>query len=307
VNAKIIMNSSRKYELMNFRQFFITNQWWGKLIGAFLGYLLGGSAGLLVGILLGNFIDRSLFGYYNRPHWSYHAEKREAVQNVFFAATFSVMGYIAKADGRVSEEEILAATSLMDEMRLNRKQREKAQRFFYAGKDPNFDLASMLSSLQQSCQDNPDLLKLFMDIQYRLAQADGLSEKKIQALDTIFSQLGFAPLHQQHRFYEDFGSYESQYSSAKASSSQESTNRSHSYQPGYQSPQDPLAYAYAILELKPNANKEEVKNAYRRLISRNHPDKLIAQGLPEEMIKMATDKTQKIAKAYELICRRKGW
>jgi DnaJ like chaperone protein len=298
------MNSNRKFELMNFRQFFITNQWWGKLIGAFLGYLLGGSAGLLVGILIGNFIDRSLFGYYNRPHWSYHAEKREAVQKVFFAATFSVMGYIAKADGHVSEEEIHAATSLMDEMRLNRKQREKAQRFFYTGKDANFDLTSMLSSLQQSCQDNPDLLKLFMDIQYRLAQADGLSEKKIQALDTIFSQLGFAPLHQQHRFYEDFGIYE--YSSAK-SSSQESTNHSHSYQPGYQSPKDPLAYAYAILELKQNANKEEVKKAYRRLISRNHPDKLIAQGLPEEMIKMATDKTQKITKAYELICSRNGW
>ncbi len=50
-----------------------------------------------------------------------------------------------------------------------------------------------------------------------------------------------------------------------------------------------------------------MKRAYRRLISRNHPDKLIAQGLPEEMIKIANDKTQKITKAYEQICTSKGW
>ncbi len=55
------------------------------------------------------------------------------------------------------------------------------------------------------------------------------------------------------------------------------------------------------------ASKQEVKKAYRRLLSRNHPDKLIAQGLPEAMIKVANEKTQKIMKAYELICRSKGW
>jgi DnaJ like chaperone protein len=299
VNAKIIMNSSEKHELMNFRQFFISNRWWGKLIAGFLGYLLGGPAGLLVGILIGNFFDRRMFDYYNRrPHWRYHAEKREAVQKVFFETTFSVMGYIAKADGRVSEKEIHAATMLMNEMHLNHKQRTNAQHFFYAGKNPNFDLASRLFSLQQSCQDNPELLKLFMDIQYRTAKADTLTENKIQILDTIFSQFGFAPLHKQHRFYEDFGTYESQHSAGQQSSG---------YQSDHESSQDPLAYAYAILELKKNANKQEVKNAYRRLISRNHPDKLIAQGLPEEMIKMANDKTQKITKAYEQICLRNGW
>ena len=42
-------------------------------------------------------------------------------------------------------------------------------------------------------------------------------------------------------------------------------------------------------------------------MSQNHPDKLIAQGLPEEMIKMATDKTQKIQKAYEQIKKHKGF
>lgn len=295
---------------MNLRQFFTSNQWWGKLIGAFLGYLMGGPAGALFGILIGNFFDRSMVGHYNRPHWYYHTEKRQAVQKVFFEATFSVIGHIAKADGRVSEQEIHMAKMLMDEMRLNREQKTMAQRFFNEGKAANFNLAGILTALHEACQDNPELLKLFMDIQYRAAQTDGLSEKKIKALDVVFRRMGFAPLRDQYRFYEDFGSTsDSRYSSSQSSSQQRSYtyNRSRGYQAGYQNRQDSLTHAYAILELNHDANKQEVKRAYRRLISRNHPDKLIAQGLPEEMIKIANDKTQKITKAYEQICVSKGW
>ena len=294
---------------MNFRQFFTSNQWWGKLIGACLGYLIGGPAGALFGILIGNFFDRALVEHYSRPHWHYYSEKREAVQKVFFEATFSVMGHIAKSDGRVSEQEINMANTLMEEMRLSRAQKTMAQRLFNEGKAANFNLASILTNLHNTCQDNPELLKLFMDIQYRAAQADGLTERKIQALDVIFRRMGFAPLREQYRFYTDFGSRDSHHSSSQTNNQRSYTyNKSRAYQGGdYQRPQDSLAMAYAILELDRNANKQEVKRAYRRLISRNHPDKLIAQGLPEEMIKIANDKTQKITKAYELICTSKGW
>ncbi len=292
---------------MNFRQFFINTHWWGKLIGAFLGYLVGGSAGALVGILIGNFFDRALVDYYNRPHWYYYSEKREFVQKVFFEATFSIMGHIAKADGRVSEDEIAMAKTLMEEMRLSRKQKTMAQQLFNEGKAIRFDLTSMLNSLEDACRENSELLKLFMDIQYRAAQAGGLSEQKIQALDVVFKRLGFAPLRDQFRFYEDFGFQKTQYSSQSSNQRSYTHNRNQGYQTGYQRPQDTLAHAYAILELNRDANKQEVKRAYRRLMSRNHPDKLIAQGLPEEMIKIANDKTQKITKAYEQICVSKGW
>ena len=291
---------------MNFRQFFTTNRWWGKLIGAFLGYLIGGSAGALFGILIGNFFDRGMLDHYSRPHWHYHTEKRQAVQKIFFEATFSVMGHIAKADGRVSEQEINTAKILMDEMRLSREQKAMARQYFSEGKAATFDLAAKLSKLQEACHDNPELLKLFMDIQYRVAQTDGLSELKIKALDNVFQRMGFAPLRDQYRFYEDFGfgGHSSQQSSSSQSSSQQSGNQRYSYN---HRPESTLAQAYAILELDQKATKLEVKRAYRRLISRNHPDKLIAQGLPEEMIKIATDKTQKISKAYEQICESNGW
>ncbi|KTC87205.1 co-chaperone DjlA [Legionella brunensis] len=288
---------------MNLRNFFTQYHWWGKILGAFFGYLIGGPAGALFGILIGNFFDRGIVEHFNKPHWYYYNERREAVQKVFFEATFSIMGHIAKADGRVSEEEIHAAKALMDEMRLTREQKTLAKRFFNEGKAFTFDIANILTRLDEACYDNPELLKLFMDIQYRAAKTDNFSEAKIHALDVVFRRLGFAPIRQQYRFYEDFGfrASQSQQSQYKSSSSQQRNYNS------YQTPPNSLAHAYALLEVDKNANKQEVTRAYRRLISRNHPDKLIAQGLPEQMIKVANDKTQKIRKAYEQICASKGW
>ncbi len=288
---------------MNLRPFFSNNSWWGRLVGAFFGYLMAGPIGALFGLLIGNFFDRGLNTFYTRPHWHFHAEKHEEVQTIFFKSTFAVMGHIAKADGRVSEQEIITARILMDDMRLSRTQKNLAKHCFNEGKQVTFNLPATLTNLQSACRDNSELLKLFIDIQYRAAQTDGLSENKIRALDTICRHLGFAPLRDQYRFYSDFGfrNYRNQ------SSSSDSSSYSYNQHANANSTQSSLAQAYTLLELNQNANKQEVKKAYRRLMSRNHPDKLIAKGLPEAMIKVANDKTQRITKAYEQICESKGW
>ncbi|MCE0722640.1 co-chaperone DjlA [Legionella resiliens] len=301
---------------MSFREFFIVSTWWGKIIGAFFGYLIDGPIGAIFGLLVGNFFDRGLYSYFSNPHWIYYTEKRKAIQKVFFEATFSIMGHLAKADGRVSEQELNMARLFMDEMRLSSEQKTLAKHFFNEGKQPQFNLDSALENLKKICEENRDLLRLFIDIQYRAAQTDGLDSKKIKVLDKIFSKLGFAPLHKQYRFYEDFGdaSYSSEpQNDAKQQSEQsrQSDSSSQSYSSysryTYQPTKTNLDYAYALLEVPSDASKQEVKKAYRRLLSRNHPDKLISQGLPQEMIKMANEKTQKIVKAYELICTSKGW
>lgn len=305
---------------MNIRDFFTTNSWWGKFLGAFFGYLAGGTIGAMFGILVGNLFDKGLASHFANPHLLYHSEKRKAVQKIFFEATFSVMGYIAKADGRVTEQEINMAKLLMDEMRLDSEQKNLAKRFFNEGKQSSFKLEYLLSHLQKACRENRELLKLFVDIQYRASQVDGLTTKKIHALDIIFSRLGFAPLHKQYRFYEDFSytayqnyqqhqdrskQQQQQHQQNEYDSSSSSSSQRHYYKA--QSSLNNLDHAYALLEVTPETNKQEIKKAYRRLLSRNHPDKLIAQGLPEAMIKIANDKTQKIMKAYELICKTKGW
>jgi DnaJ like chaperone protein len=53
----------------------------------------------------------------------------------------------------------------------------------------------------------------------------------------------------------------------------------------------------------PEHTDAEIKKAYCRLMSQNHPDKLVSRGLPKEMLAMATKKTKAIQKAYELIER----
>ena len=67
------------------------------------------------------------------------------------------------------------------------------------------------------------------------------------------------------------------------------------------SPDVILANAYEMLSVSPGDSDAEVKKAYRRLMSQHHPDKLVAKGLPEEMMKLATEKTQEIKAAYEVI------
>lgn len=288
---------------MNLREFFTTYTWWGKILGGFFGFLTAGAPGAVFGILIGNFFDKALTKMYSDPHWLYHTETQKNIQKAFFESTFAIMGYIAKADGRVSEQEVEMARQFMDEMRLNNEQKMLAKRLFNEGKTKEFNLNEVLNHLLSACRNNRELLKVFIDIQYKAALVDGLSTDKIKALNTVFIHLGFAPLQNQHRFYEDFGS--STYEEPKPRQRQSSSSyQKQSYQ---QRPQSTLAQAYALLEIEPTANKQEVKSAYRRLISRNHPDKLISQGLPPEMIKLANDKTQKIVKAYEVICENKGW
>jgi DnaJ like chaperone protein len=62
-----------------------------------------------------------------------------------------------------------------------------------------------------------------------------------------------------------------------------------------------LDSAYAALGVKKQNSDSEIKKAYRKLISQNHPDKLIGQGMPADMVKLATERTQEIQTAYELV------
>ena len=85
------------------------------------------------------------------------------------------------------------------------------------------------------------------------------------------------------------------------------------YQGGYQhqsqqsSSGPTLDDAYKVLGVTAADDQPTVKRAYRRLMNENHPDKLVAKGLPPEMMEMAKEKAQQIQAAYDLICKAKGW
>lgn len=251
--------------------------WWGTLLGGTLGFMFGGPLGALLGAALGRNFDRGI--KITDEHGAFGAGQQERVQAAFFTTTFSVMGHIAKADGKVSKDEIAAANSIMGRMQLNAQQRKAAIRLFNEGKKTGFPLHDVLQQFRRECSRRHNLMQMFLEIQIATAMADGhfhASEKRV--IFTIGEQLGFSRADIEHLFSMSSG-----------------TGRT----PGEQ--RQTLAQAYEILGVAKTASDAEVKKAYRRMMSQHHPDKLIAKGLPEEMIKLATEKTQQIRAAYEQI------
>lgn len=247
--------------------------WWGTLIGGTLGYVFGGPLGAIVGAALGGNFDRGI-----KMGDRIDMGAQERVQAAFFTTTFSVMGHIAKADGHVSAQEISAAKNIMAQMQLSEPQRKAAIKFFDQGKSADFPLEEVLHQFKKECHRRRNLIQMFVEIQISTAMADGkvdASEKHI--IYTIGEVLGFSRSQIDHLFNIASG--------AQASASDSLT----------------LTQAYKILGVSKGSSEAEIKKAYRRLMSQHHPDKLVAKGLPDEMIALATEKTQEIRKAYDTI------
>ena len=71
-------------------------------------------------------------------------------------------------------------------------------------------------------------------------------------------------------------------------------------------PAEQLQQAYDVLGVDSDASDADIKKAYRRQMSQNHPDQLAAKGMPESMREMAEEKTREIGAAYERICEARG-
>ena len=254
--------------------------WWGKLVGGAFGFMLGGPLGAVLGATLGHQFDKGL-GSFEGDFLKVGSQER--VQTAFFTATFSIMGHLAKADGRVSPSEIAVAKNIMAQMQLSKEQRKTAIELFDAGKKPSFPLDEAVAQLRAECHHRTTLLQMFLEIQVQAALADGRVHASEQTvLNRVAVQLGFPATYIEEvlRFVRG--------------TAHESAGRAK--QRGL-SVQD----AYDIIGVKRSAADADVKKAYRRLMSQHHPDKLVAKGLPDEMMKMATEKTQHIQKAYDRI------
>ena len=262
-----------------------TLMWMGKFLGIIFGYLLANLPGAIIGFFIGNLFDRGFIS-----HHRLSPGQQANVQAVFFRVTFQVMGHIAKADGRVSEGEIEVARTIMQRMNLNESQKQQAIDYFNQGKQATFNLSQALDELMTACHRQRLLLRIFMEIQFQAAMAGGKSALKEKILQQVGERLGLSMA-----FSQFAGMFEHIYG-----------NQQHRYQPSY-TYKPSLTDDYKTLGITESASKAEIKRAYRSLMSQHHPDKLIAKGLPEEMIKLATDKTQRIQAAYERIRQHKGF
>lgn len=261
--------------------------WWGKLVGGALGFALVGPIGGLLGAALGHSLDKGIKDLESIPLDS-KFDKQEDIQAAFFTATFSIMGHVAKADGKVTESEIKVAQDIMQKMQLNDDQRKLAINLFTQGKQSDFDPISVLKQFKKVSSRRSNLLTMFMEIQLSTALADSeLHKNEQKVLLNIAEELGFK---------------RSQFEQLLArSSAQRSYSSYQRHAPEKKNSNQVISAAYRVLGVTESCSDTELKKAYRRLMSQHHPDKLVSKGLPEEMMKLATEKTQEIKDAYERI------
>ncbi len=248
--------------------------------------MLGGPLGAVLGAAAGHQFDAGLDG--PALGEAFGRVDNSQVQMAFFTATFSVMGHVAKADGRVTPSEIKLAEEVMRKMGLNGQMREMAIELFRQGKQADFPIDQVLEQFRHECRRRGSLLRMFIEIQIQAAFADAQINPSEEAVllkicDYLkISRFEYEALKMQFQAQQRFYQYSQQ-------------------TPSGQKRQASLQEAYAILGIKPDATDAELKKAYRKLMSRHHPDKLVAKGLPEEMMILAKEKTQQIRKAYETI------
>jgi len=240
-------------------------QWFGKGIGGLIGAFVGGPVGTLLGVIVGHRLDQ--------------------IRRLFFETTFEVMGHVAKADGRVSEDEVQVARRIMQAMRLSDAQVQEAIEHFTRGKRAGYALDDRLEALADG---GGGLARTFMQIQLQAALGAGIvGREKREALGRVARALGLsrAELAQLEEIVRGL---------AAGGAGQENSAQS-------------LEAAHRVLGVSPQASDEEVKTAYRRLMNQHHPDKLVARGLPASMIGVAEQRTREVRAAYERIRTQRGF
>lgn len=256
----------------------------GKLIAGVLGFIAASFPGLMFGLILGHLFDRGL-----ATAMGFGGAGLGDIKQRFFSTTFLLMGHIAKADGRVSEEEVAHTEQIFTQLGLLDEQRQEAILLFKQGTDSNFTADSTVRSFLEAGGAHPALKQTLLLFLVTLALADQeLDDAERDALRHIGSLLGYnaAGVDELLRM----ASAQGQFHQSRGQDSSAPT----------------LNDAYNALGVDPQAPDKEVKRAYRKLMSQHHPDKLSARGVPDDMLKIATERSQEIQAAYELVRSQRG-
>ncbi len=198
-------------------------------------------------------------------------------QTLMFSALWSLVGHLAKAEGRVTPAVVARAEALMKAMSLNRTQRRMAIALFEQGKSVEFPRARMARRLRRACGPTSQVPAAVLAQLVQIAQADGApGPRRRQALAEICIALGLP------------------YAELARLLGETPASRNRQVRPA-------ASEACAILGVKPSASMDEITRAYRRLINRHHPDKLHGSANHPEAIRAAEEQTRAIRAAFETL------
>jgi len=245
-------------------------------LGALLGAIIAGFPGLIVGALLGSAAGVALRHFV--------IGNLQVAQSQLLDSTFAVMGAICKADNVVTRDEINAVEQMFGMLKLQDEQRQQARAAFDRGKQADFDLDTAVDQFAQLSRRRAPLIQLFLQLQCMAVAADGRVHPAEHAMLV--------------RIARRLGLNEADVSQLEALLRATTGGPSAA---GGPPTQDRLADAYTALGITAAASPAEIKRAYRKLISKNHPDKLASRGLPDSMRPVAEERSREINSAYDLI------
>ncbi len=238
----------------------------GGIVGGMIGFTLLGPIGALVGSVMGSRMTRQAKSRRNPNNLDH--------QVAFFTALFACLAKIAKADGRVSEEEVSKIESFIsNKFNFAEDERNFAINIFQKAKSDSISFDAYAKQLYQLLGSSPNSLLVFYELLFELAMADGvMHENEERLLKKIPNIFGF-----DKNVYEDL----------------------------YNKYVGKISNAYEILGVTKDMTLDEIKKAYRVKRKEFHPDALISKGLPEELIEKAKEKFIEIQAAFEIIEKEK--
>ena len=251
-----------------------------RLIGALIGFYLYGIVGAFLGYFLGSIVERiSAYGVGGVNPLS--SGQR---QTVFLQTVFVLMGKLAKADGHISKDEVTYVEQFMQKLGMSVEHRQQGIALFKRGAAPDFVYEPTLKQFMAVCGHTHNLKQMLLVYLIVMAVSDErIDTAEERLLNDIARQLGYDQAAFQHLL-------------------EMVLNQSH-FAGGQGSSATALEDAYKALGVSADSTDQEVKKAYRKLISQYHPDKLIGQGLPEDMIAVATEQAKEVQLAYDLIAK----
>ncbi len=240
---------------------------WGKILGVTAGLMVGGPLGALVGGIAGHAIDKIKVD--SDPE---DGEPSLSKQTTFAIAVVVLSAKMAKADGTVTRDEIDAFKEIFhvppDEVK-------NVGRLFDQARRDSRGYETYAKQVYRIFQNNPAVLEELLGGLFHIAKADGIAHpRELEFLSNVSNIFGLNLAIFERMKIAHLGA----------------------------DMDDP----YIVLGVQHNATDDEVRLAWRNLMREHHPDALVAQGMPEDFIEVATEKVATINAAYDTICKQRG-